>query len=112
MKKYLGILLLVFVIAVGFSGAVSAASFHAFPKKIQNNKQITGQHIVNSKSYIGNQWNIIKAPSKVYAPIVNSPGTVFKPIINSPNTNYAGGNLDASTNGGSGDTITNGGINF
>ena len=109
MKKHLGILLLIFIIAVGFSGAVSAA---IFPKNTQNS-HIVGKHIINSKSNIGYQKNIINAPSRVYAPIINSPGTIFKPIINSPNTNYAGGNLDDSTSGdSSGDDVIYGGINF
>ena len=112
MKKQLGIILLVFVIAVGLSGAVSAAGVHTIHKKVRSNHQVAGIHPVNVKVNVNIQPNIIIAPSIVTAPIINSPNVIFRPIINSPETNYAEGNINKGTGGNDGNEINTGGIDF
>ncbi len=103
MKKYLVIFLLIFVIAVGFSGAVSAAHV---PKN-HGNKILHGQPSVNInvEPKITIAPTIIIAPTVIYAPIINSPGTTFAPIINSPGTTFVGGNYNSYTGGNGGITV-------
>ena len=108
MKKQIGVLLLVFTITIGLSGAVTAADFQGSPEhhdvffeKHHNMFFKYNKHHRHFKDYRGFRNTDTNVNNQqVYAPVyvINSPGAVVQQNINSPSaTTASNSNLDQST---------------